>query len=60
MYLFIYYNNIIIIYNIIYEIKKQEIKKKTFQKFLIFSRVFLPILLNIGLHFYTIKIQIQY
>jgi len=35
-------------------------KKKTFQNFLIFSRIFLSILLYIDLHFYTVKIQIQY
>jgi hypothetical protein len=34
--------------------------KKYFQKFVIFSRVFLSILINIGLYFYTIKIRIWY
>jgi hypothetical protein len=41
MYLFIYYNNIIIIYIIIYEIKKQEIpKKKKLSKFFDFLAYF--------------------
>jgi hypothetical protein len=40
--------------------KIQEIQKTLSKKIVIFSRIFLPILINIGLYFYTVKIQILY
>ena len=51
------YNNIIIYYNII-DLKNKKISKNPkghFKIFLIFSCVFLPILFNIGLYFYTVR-----
>jgi hypothetical protein len=42
------------------KIQKKKTTKNPFEKFMIFPRMFLLILLKIGLYFYTIKIQIRY
>jgi len=39
---------------------KKKISNKKFGKFMISPCIFYEILLNIGLYFYTVKIQIQY
>jgi hypothetical protein len=48
------YDNIIIYYNIIY-LRNKKIPKGNFKIILIFSRVILSILFNIGLYFYTVR-----
>jgi hypothetical protein len=51
--MYIYYIYLfIIIYN---TIKKNEKFQKSFEKIVIFSNIFLPILHNIGLYIYTVK-----
>jgi hypothetical protein len=46
-----------LLYNItLYNFIIKKFKKKSFQKFVIFLRIFI----NIGLCFYTVKIQIWY
>jgi hypothetical protein len=55
---YILYNNIILY---IKNKKNSETNfKKSFKKFVVFSCIFLSILINIGLYFYTVKIQIRY
>jgi len=39
---------------------QKKIKKIFSKKFVIFSRIFLSILINIGLYFYTVKIRIRF
>jgi hypothetical protein len=54
-YFYYFYYLFIIIY---YNIKKKNSKKKfknPFEKFVMFSNIFLPILHNIGLYIYTVK-----
>jgi hypothetical protein len=40
--------------------KKQKNIQKSFKKFVIFSQNFILLSINIGLYFYTVKIQVQY